>query len=531
MAFTDETYYTLKEYNDMYTECVEYKQPMISIYNAIYEFTSPFAVANTMDIRNSVTGRKINPAIYEASISFKNFVMYSLYGIETKWAKADVIEPLLRKKFKGDSLKKTIKKYKEKLEVQTEDIFSYIHDSNYKQEIGRAVQDWGELGTGCFELIEQDSEKSPFRFKYVAPNEYLFNEDSKGKPNIVFRKIFNKKVGTLKSIYPDADFSDKVLEQGDDAKITVMECVSVKYGSNGSESYEWLLVDEQISEIYDREVFDYNPYTIFRFSIIPNTCWGIGIGIMALDAYERLVFYENLRARQALRICDPPTAFTGDKRLMDDLDLEPNGFNYLGDGRIAIGNVYPINTTGTLMPLDTDIDRITQTIQSLHFNNPFGNADNRTTRAVNEIQYRMSLLQQKFDDAVSNLFSEVLMPSFYKPKKILEYKDLIEVIEEDKYFKPKFVNTLTKTMDAQKIESLISYQGVMQQLLPQKAPFLLKKEDTPTYVAENMGVDLELLNDSETVDAEQEQALQSALQAQRIAGLGGEQGGEEQEIE
>lgn len=530
MDFKDELYYSLEDYKEFYKECVDLKQPMISIYNAIYEFTSPFAIADTYDIRNVISGRKINPAIYEASISFKNFVMYSLYGIETKWAKADVIEPLLRKKYTGENLKKTIKNYKEKLEIQTDDIFSYIHDSNYKQEIGRAVQDWGELGTGCFELIEQDDSKSPFRFKYVAPNEFLFNEDSKGKPNIVFRKIYNKKIGTLRKIYPDAIFSEKVNEQGDDAKITLMESVIVKYGENGEESFEWLLMDDDVSEVYDREVFDYNPYTVFRFSIIPNTCWGIGIGIMALDYYERLVFYENLRARQALRICDPPTAFTGDKRLMDDLDLEPNGFNYLGDGRIAIGNVYPINTTGTLMPLDTDINRITQVIQSLHFNNPFGNADNKTTRATNEIQYRMTLLQQKFDDAVSNLFSEVLMPTFYKPKKILEYKDLIEVIDEDKYFKPKFVNTLTKTMDAQKIESLLAYNGVMQQLLAQKAPFLLKKEETPTYVAENMGIDLELLNDSETVDKEQEAAIQNALAAQRVAGLGGDNTNEQESI-
>lgn len=513
-----ELVHDLKRYKELYKECEKEKDVIELLYNEILEFTSPFATASTMSIRNVLRTRTINPTIYEASISFKNFVMSSLYGTDIRWAMGDVILPLLKKKFSGKALTKEVSRLRVLLDGQTESVFDYIHNTNYKQQIGRSIMDWGELGTGCFEIIEQDSNSNPFTFSYVGPNEYLFKEDSKGEPNIVFRKVFDKTLDELKEIYKNATFPEEIYPKETGSGVTIIECVVVHY--EGTEkTFEKILFDVSLEHVLNREIIEYNPYTIFRFSIIPNTSWGIGIGLMSLDAYERIVFYENLRARQALRIVDPPLLATGDKRLLNGLILKPNEVNYGGDGRFTMASVFPINTTGTLLPIDTDIQRLEQKIQSLHFNNPFGNAENKTTRATNEIQYRVTLLQEKFDDAVNNLFEEVLIPSFDKPRTICLERNLVDKVEEDQYFKPKFVNVLTKTMDAQKIEKLLTFKQVIGQLYPGQSPFVLNYETGIPYTAEKMDIQDDLINSTEVIAKKETEAMQNSIALQRIANV------------
>ncbi len=506
----------LDYYKKLYKACENEKNSIIGVYNKIMEYTSPFGQADTAALPTDFVNRTINSEIRDACNSFKNFVIYALFGIETDWAESDVIVPLLRKQYQGEELEANISRLRKSLSSQTTDTFEYLRNTNYKQEIGRGIYDWGELGTSCYRVNELNSDTEPFNFKYIPINELLFMEDYKGDPNIVFRKIFNKKPNEILDFFPNAD----ITELKEDNKYTFTECV-VPFNDNGVQKFEWLLFDNDIQEVYSERIYSYNPFTVYRFSVVPQSSWGIGIGVVALDSYQRLVFYENLRARQALRIVDPPLLLYGDKRLTEAFDLMPNGLNWGGDGLSVKAGVTPINTTGTLLPTEKDIDRLTATIQALHFNNPFGSAENKTTRATDEIQYRMNLLQQKFDDAVTNLFKEVLIPTFSKPREILLKKDLLEKIDENKYFKPRFVNALTKSIDMQKIEGIVNMVQISQGIFPQDAFFIFDSEKTINYMAEKLKIDNSLLLSEDERRASKESAVASSLQAQQM--LGGQQ--------
>lgn len=505
-------------YQELQKNCINEKNAVISTYNKIMEYTSPFGHADTMALNGEIDKRTINSEIRDAVNSFKNFVIYALFGIETDWAEADVIVPLLRKQYPDkEALETGIKNTKKILQSQTTDTFDYLRDTNYKQEIGRGIYDWGELGTACYRINEFDSDSNPFNFKYIPINELLFTEDYKGDPNIVFRKIFNKKPKEIKQLFPKCDIQG--LEE--DREYTFTECV-VPFEDGGIQKYEWILFDNEIQEVYQEAILSYNPFTIFRFSIVPQNSWGVGIGVIALDSYQRLVYYENLRARQALRIVDPPLLLVGDKRLTQAFDLTPNGLNWGGDGMTSQASAMPINTTGTLLPLEKDIDRLTATIQALHFNNPFGSAENRTTRATDEIQYRMNLLQQKFDDAVTNLYKEVLIPTFSKPREILLKKDLLTKVEETKYFKPRFINALTKSVDMQKIESIVNMVQISQGIFPQDAFFVLDPNKAIPYVAEKLKIDNNLLLSNEEREKKKEETTAAAIDAQRMGLVNGQ---------
>ena len=508
-------FYKLKEYAEHLEICKDRKRVVESTYDKVLLYTTPLGRGSTGKISDN-NPRPINATIYEASISFKNFVMYSLFGSKQKWAKADLIHSLLKKKYGKDNIDKISKHYKKKLDSVTEGIFEYIFDSNYEKEIGKSLMDWGELGTGCWKIIKLDNITKPFTNRHVPLNELLFNEDMDGEPNIIFRYLYDNLLGDLKHRYPNSNFS----AYGDDdtSEVNLVECVMPKY-ENGVKVFEVILFDENLSEVLDYYVSSYNPYNVVIFSELPNTCWGMGLGIVSLDAYERINYYENLRSRQASRIIEPPLGAIGDKSLIAQMGFEPNEINYLGDGTISNAMVQPINTTGSLLPLEKDIDRLTQQIQQLHFNNPFGGADNRTTRAVEEIQYRMQLLQQKFSDAVSNLYSGVLIPAFGKPKIILEEAGIIDILEENQYFKPKFVNLLTQTVEKQKVESLMNFTQVTQGLFPSSFPFILKEMPTINLIAESFEINEKLLSSEEEIQQRKQQAHEQSI-SQQMLGVG-----------
>lgn len=521
-------YLKLEEYKAHKEICVDRKRSIETEYEEVMNQTSPNGSISTLSSSGNAK-RNINTSIIEAKTSFKNFIMYALYGTKKKWAKSDVIVPLLRKEYSNtgssETFEKVIQKYKDKLNLQTDDIFEYILSSNYEKEIGKAISDWGELGTGCFEYKEHTSDKTPFSTRYVPLNELLFNEDVEGNPSIVFRYHFSYNYNELKRIFPDANLEKLQLKYDKTDKIkqtiTVIECVMPHYDKEGVKTFEHLLFDENIENVLYYKVKTYNPYTIFRFSSYNNTCWGMGIGILCSDSYERLNYYENLRARQSARIVEPPIGVVGDKGLAQQMNFDPNAINWLGDGQTVKGDAFTINTTGSLLPTNEDIGRHTQTIQQLHFNNPFGSAENKTTRAVEEVQYRMQLLQQKFSDAVANLYQEVLIPSFMKPKVILEKKGIVPSIDENKFFKPKFVNLLTLTVEKQKVENIISAHQIVSGLFPTDAPFVLKKTETINKVYDSLDIDKTILETEEVREQNKAQAMEQALQQQRIAETGG----------
>lgn len=509
----------IEEYKRHKENCVVLKSKIEPLYNQILAYTDPMSSITTSKISGTIGGSYVNSSISDAQTSFKNFISYSLFGLKKQWAKSDVIVPLLSKKYQGQELIDMIDQYKEVLDEQTDEIFDYILASNYEKEIGRALTDWGELGTGCWKYVEQNSEKVPFRHQYVPLNELLFNEDLQHKPNIVFRYNFSYSLEDLKSLYPKGDFFSYEGISGHE-EITTIECIMPL---RDSENFEVILFDDKMNNIIYREIKTYNPYTIFRFTTMPNNVWGRGLGVTCLDYYERLCYYENLRARQSLRIVEPPLLLTGDKRLLDGFDLNPNGLNWGGDGTTGIANAMPMNTTGTLLPLEKDIERFTRVIQDIHFNNPMGSVENKTTRGNTEMGYRMQMFNQKFSDATSNLYEEVLIPTFNKPKEILIRKKIVKPVDEDKYFKAKFINLLTETVEMEEMQRLSIAVGTVAQFYPQTSTAVLQKNNAINYILNTYAVPKYLRASKEEREEEEQQRIQQALQMQQLAEAGGGQ--------
>jgi hypothetical protein len=144
----------------------------------------------------------------------------------------------------------------------------------------------------------------------------------------------------------------------------------------------------------------------------------------------------------------------------------------------------------------------------------------------------MSLFQQKFSDATANLYDEVLIPSYMKPKIILLNKGFVSPLEDDPYFQPKFVNLLTMTIENQQVEAIVQGRQIMQMLFPNESEFVFNPELTIHRIVEALGIDKSII-ETEKIRAEkraaaQEQAIQLsklayAAKAQQDAAIHGKQ--------
>lgn len=504
----------LEEYQEYHNLASSFKNDIVPTYDKIMSYAYTTGVASTQK-SNDFYKRNINSDIAESVNSLKNFVMWALFGVKTKWASAAFLREKIRKKYGAapEAIKNVEDRLKATFNEQNDEIFNYIMSSNYEKEIGRAMQDWGELGTGCYEIIEQSSDKTPFLYRYVPINELEFTEDDVGMPSIVFRHRFAIPVEFLKKRYKGIDLKELQIDPTKKLdRVHVVECVM----PTDDNKFEFIIFNQDLTKVLWREVKNYNPYNVFRFSLVPNSCWGIGVGVLCLDTYERICYFENLRARQVARIVEPPMAAIGEKKYIVNFDPNPNAMNWLGDGTSAGANIFPINTTGNLLPTETDIQRFVSTIQALHFNQPFGSADNRTTRATQEIEYRMSLLQQRFSDAVSNLYSEVLVPAYETPKQILIDRKKVERIQEEEFIKIIFINNLTKTVNYQKIQDMMNAKAAAQQLVPMSSQFMYNPDTTIELLRDNFDIDPEVIQPKEAREQQEAQSVQNALLANSL---------------
>lgn len=503
----------IEEYQEYRRLASNLKSDIVTTYERVMSYTYTTGIAST-EKSDQFYKRNINSDIAESVNSLKNFVMWALFGVKSKWANAVFLREKMKKKFGSPEAVKNIeKKLKEDFNSQNDEIFNFILSSNYEKEIGRAIQDWGELGTGCYEVIEQSSDKTPFLYRYVPINELEFCEDDTGLPSIVFRHRFAIPVEFLRMRYKGIDLSEMQIDPTKKLdKVHIVECSM----PTDDGKFEFIVFNSDLSKVLWRTVRNYNPYNVFRFSLVPNSCWGVGVGVLCLDTYERICYYENLRARQVARIVEPPMAAVGDKKLMVDFDPSPNALNWLGDGTSMAANIFPVNTTGNLLPTETDIQRFVSTIQALHFNQPFGSAENRTTRATQEIEYRMSLLQQRFSDAVSNLYSEVLVPAYETPKKILISRGFVSKIEYEEFIKVVFINNLTKSVNYSKIQDMINAKMAAQQLVPMSSQFMYNPEATIEVLRDNFDINPEVIQTKEAREQQEAQAVQNSLLANSL---------------
>ncbi|MGL6119865.1 MAG: portal protein [Fusobacteriaceae bacterium] len=523
---------SLNELNTMLKEAERQKDIVLPRIEKIMEYTQVTSKSN-VDTTDP-EWNKIDLALHECVEGFKNFLMNGIFGLRNEFAKLDTMTALVKKKFGGKiSQESSIKK---ELQEITTDTFEFILDSNYYSEIAISMRDFGNLGTGSYKIYETDDKKFPFTFEHVPISSLFFLEDFSGRPSFVFQKFKDVACQNLKKKYPniiipsyEKYLAEKKDDQVDDEKITYIEYSYQMYDGHETD-YHWGICSEGFGERYCNKILKYNPYKVFRFRKISGTCWGEGLGMAALQNFEKIAFYKNETSRAIKKTIDPTMNYLGDKNYLKNLSMEPGDINYIGDGNKENEAMFQSTSINfNLAPTMDLIRTLVQEVREVYLYMPFGTMDEKAGMApmsVYEAQKRYAAIKDKYSDTVELIHVEILRPTFEAPLEILKKNGTIVIKPEyQDFIRIKYQNQITSALQKQEVNDVMSFQQIINGLFPESARHALKMEKVVPMVAENLEVNKDLVSTSDEIKAlvEQDRAQAMALAAAQAAKASGKQ--------
>lgn len=511
--------------SDKLYECEMYKSNITDEYQKVMEYCMEYG--NTTG--DYSTARIVHSTVAQSRDKFINFIMNMLFGVKAPWAKVDVQENILKNRmgFTGDTLKTEKKRYQEVNMENTNTAFEYMFSSNYYVEVFKAMYECGLLGTGCYKVEKTNSMNDPYFFIQKNFYEYYFCEDELGRTFHVFERLEDKTTPELKNLYPDVDFSGYDLEEFEEedteTEHEIWEAITPVYDPKKGEYFFIRTISaDKFGTILEQTVLDYNPYVIFRFSVIPFQPWGKGVGLIAVDAISKMIWLENKRRLQVGKQINPPMGGIGGKRLATQLDFSEGAYSYLGEPEINTQiDVRPLIPYHNFLPIDQDIAMLKQEIRDIFMAQPFGNfQEQEGAKPKNEIEYRMQLFRQEWAGTAELLERECLNPTFRIPYFILQDKKLLTQ-EEDLDLTAntvKFTNLLTKSSNLDNAQNRLMFNQTIQAMTGGLERFIWKESELIDRTSEEMLVDQRLLKDGkereEAIQQHQQMVAQMVAQAQ-----------------
>ncbi|MGL4970552.1 MAG: portal protein [Cetobacterium sp.] len=495
------------------------KDSTVSVYNEILKFTdSTYQILDSeSDIPSPID---IDPVIPIALNDLTSFLMTSMFSRSQKWASISMnnkLYKLVSGTLDDYEIDDNLKSLNTKLEIAGDITFTYINQSNYYNEIARSLREAVNIGNGAYRIMETENELVPFIFQYVPQNDLFFTEDAFGRPVYIFR--FCRKLNGigLKKMFGEKFKIPSDIKDMNKDTITVVECITPH--ETDSNLFTYQVMSSDFTTEYLSTELEYCPINIFRWNKEGNNPMGIGLSVTGLKAFKDLKDLKEKRKLSAEKMLNPPIFLRGDKQLAMALSLEAKAVNYGGGSAgVSMGSkndvsLEPIQTVGSLLPLENDIREKEMYIKELFTSNPIGNTDDFKRRTALEVETRLNTLRKKWALSFELLERELLMNAFLTPLKILVRKNQIDFeVQDIDLTMINYKNALALSQDIQAVE-MVSMFLQQAQVVAQSAEGLgLNSNRTLTYFMDNLGIPLELRMDDAEMEARRQQAQQAMSQ-------------------
>lgn len=417
------------------------------------------------------------------------------------------------------------------LENTSDVVFTYLNQSNYYTEIAKALKEAVNLGVGAYRITETTDAYSPFIFQYVPLDDLYFWVDAHGKPNYVFKFLRDMNQTSLELMFGSEIKIPSELKNPDEDATTLIEVV-VPAEERGK--FIYMITSEDFKTVLLEKEISYNPLVIFRWSQEGSNPWGIGLSVQGLKCFKELKELKDKRMESADKLLDPPIFLKGDKSLAMALSLKAKAVNFGGSQTqtgMGLSNdirVEPIQTVGSILPLDQEIQQKYQEIRQLYISNPLGNVADTTRRTSTEVEMRLQSLRQKWGLSYESLSQELLTPAFITPFKILVAQKKIEFDLQDlDNTMINYINALATSQNVQNVEMIIMYMQQAQGAMQVAEMVGLNVSKTLLYFQDSLGIPQDLRLSQEEMEAlrqqlqqQQELAVQQQMQQQMSGGMG-----------
>lgn len=517
----------LEKVKYLYDKAVEDKDQIKSVYNDILELTDPFQTIKDEGKVELGTQRDVDSDVLTSIDTLSSYIMSSVLTRNAQWADIEIDELKMKEIF-GEQAQKSIDEINSVLKDDVDKVFRYIQNSNYYEEVSKAVKDFIRCGTGCYAIRETGVLSTPFTFEYVGlDNLYVYN-DNFSRLSIVFKKHADVNGEYLLDVFgKDITLGEGLSDEDYEATTNVFECVIPTYDENTAMTvYNYIICDESFTNVYLEKELSYNVFVPFRWDTVAGTSWGISAVLNQKNLLQELNDYKTIFKTQAKIIANPPKGFLGNIELFESLSMDEGTLNYFGDpnqGMVA-PSISVIGGNGSLMPLDQVINKmLSQFKESIMVSHLSMNTQDTKYNTAYAISVMHELFRKRFANTYELMNSELIAPTFLSPFIIMLKIGALNLTEEVlPYTSLRYVNELTKSDNMNKVDRLMNYVQLAQQLDQyNKAGVMINLSKTLPYIQNMMEIPHELVPDETTIQNYQEYQRQQALQQQVDTTQGG----------
>lgn len=506
-----------------FEEAKKYKEDIKADYNETFELTDVSFVISDGDKKEKTFTRKVDSVILDSQRFLCNFIMSTVFSKTGRWAtlksNLDVLKIINDTDKAGAEV--IAGEVDAVLERNSEAVYHSIDTTNYFTETAKSLADCAKVGTGVRKIIEQKSTAKPFTYAYQNLDNIYILDDAQGKPSIVFKKETEKNLQDLFDMYGHIKGfkAPKELKDINDLtqKINVIEAVIGEYEENESKTmYYHAVFTDDFSEILVEEVLEYNPYTVFRWSVDSSNPWGIGIGRANKYLLKQLKENVEMREKHRDKIVDPPVVYYGKYALINKVNLNAGKVNY--GGELLDGNklaIQPVNSGVNLIPIEQDINDCRQRIRSAYIAQPLGDVGDTRNRSATEMDLRIELFRKEFSGTYELLNTELLEPTFMDAYYILEKKGLLESLENKDYVKHSqihYVNELTRSAGRGDVANIIDFYQMISVVVPEEQRgLLINVSEFVEYARDKMRIPLDIIPNADELNQKIEQQQQMMM--------------------
>jgi hypothetical protein len=498
-----------KQFWTAYQRAAEYAAPSINTFGQSDGHTKQPNVATSQPLRST------NAFICE--------FISSLTPPNRRWAELKPTNSLIEKIASSNSAA-DINDIEQKLNLIYENItnkfFECLDASNFYAVLKQFVLSIG-IGTGCLLISDvepgpQTGNRAPFEFIHVPVSQLSLDTGANGRIYGVFRDILIRRE-EISLLWPDANLA--ALADGDDFQL-VECCVYDPRSPNDPEPWAFCVFDsrQEIKLVGDRRL-PYNPYVVFRWSVVEGESMGRGPILEAMadiNALNRLwgAYYEWIE-RYGLGVTLVKNSefafgcYMGESNQRDSFEFRTGKVMAVNDP----ANYVPLRTAGEMSAQQFLIEELTQGVrhQLLDIELPAEN-----TMTAYETQQRAARILRLMAGLIGRINLELIEPFFRVGLRLMHKYGIIQIpdsIGDITSFTTKI--TLQSPLSrSQQLADVEAARVALETLNLVQSPIAMQyvnMDEFVRFVWDGSGAPAKLLNTPEQAKAVQQATIQQQI--------------------
>lgn len=473
----------------------------------IYEYAIPDRNLFT----KMAPGQKKTTYVYDSTPclavnKFASNLQSSLVPPMRKWAKLKA----------GNKIRKEAhEELNQVLDSYTDIVFDYINRSNFAMAVNESFIDLA-AGTGVLLLQENNDDENPLIFTSIPVNQISPEESAIGTIETIWRRFEDIPNRNILQLWPKAKLPDALrdkVKNEPDSKTTLIEG-GIHFPENEPDKrYCYVVMSPSDKKVIYYEFSKSNRWIAFRWSKVPGEVFGRGpLTLMLSDIKTLNKVVEFTLIGAAMAVSPPYLGYEDGVFSPYTVQVKPNVI--IPVSRMSSGNQAPLSP----VPRNGDPEFGNLIIKDLQgkinmslFGDALGPVDGPQMSAT-EVYTRQQQLLKLIGSAFGRLQVELLPKVIDRVIHILRKRGLIDKIELDgEEITLRYESPLSQAQNVDDVSALMQF--IQELAVVQNSGVMvagtMNVEKVPTYLAEKLGIPLELVKKPEEVKEVIDKAVQS----------------------